>query len=141
MTTRPLFEQKTIFFVGNSIQNQPAMTDFTVMYVDDEETNLFLFELSFARQFNVVTTNSPFDALEMIKEREIKVVVTDYKMPEMNGMELISQIKQLKPDTICIIVSGYVGSEVIADMTLLHKYIMKPWKKNELIEAITSAIA
>lgn len=111
------------------------------MYVDDEETNLFLFEMSFAKQFNVLTSKSPVEALEIIKERKIRIVVSDYKMPEMNGMELISKIKQLKPDTVCIIVSGFVGSEVITDMSLVHKYIMKPWKKSELIEVISSAIA
>lgn len=112
------------------------MNDLTLLYVDDEETNLQLFDLTFSKHFNIVTASTPDEALELVKNQQIKIVISDYKMPKMNGMQLIEQIKKLKPETICMIMSGYVESEVVVDKTLLYRFIMKPWKRQELTDTI-----
>jgi YesN/AraC family two-component response regulator len=112
------------------------MNDLTLLYVDDEETNLQLFDLTFSTHFNIVTASSAEEALEIVKNQKIKIVISDYKMPRMNGMELIQEIKKLKPETICMIMSGYVESEVITDKSLLYRFIMKPWKRQELTDTI-----
>jgi DNA-binding NtrC family response regulator len=111
-----------------------------ILYVDDEMTNLELFELSFRRDFNIITCNSPFDALEILREHNIKVLITDYKMPRMNGMELIQAIKKEKPQLVCMILSAYLESEVVTDSKLLYRYIMKPWDRKLFRELIQKAL-
>ncbi len=112
-----------------------------VLYVDDEEINLLLFRMTLMDHFEIITTESPLDALNIFRKNEIRVVIADYKMPNMNGMELIRQIKALNPGTVCMILSGYLESDVATDKDLLHSYIMKPWKKGTIIEKIYQAIS
>ena len=112
-----------------------------ILYVDDEEINLLLFKMSFSKNFNIITSVSPIKALEIVKENEIKVVISDYKMPYMNGMELIRETKRVKPDIICMILSAYAESEVTIQKELLYKYILKPWNKNDFINVLNEALA
>jgi len=98
----------------------------TILYVDDEEINLSLFKMNFSRSFNILTCNTPIKALEILKERKIKLLISDFKMPDMNGMELIKNVKKNNPEIICIILSGYLESDVSTDKKLLYRYIMKP---------------
>jgi DNA-binding NtrC family response regulator len=111
-----------------------------ILYVDDEQINLDLFKINFANLYNIEICDSPVDALEIINQRKVNLLISDYKMPEMNGMELIYEVKKRWPDIICIILSGYVVSEVVNDKEFLFRYILKPWRKAELIELINEAL-
>jgi len=115
------------------------MADEMLLFVDDEEINLLLFKMSFSGHYNIITTDSPLKALEMIKENNIRVVITDYKMPVMNGMDLILEIKKTKPEIIFIILSGYFEAEVNLEKEMIYKYVMKPWDKIEFIKIVDSA--
>lgn len=115
------------------------MAEGILLFVDDEEINLLLFKMSFSGHFNIMTTDSPLKALEMIKDNDIRLVITDYKMPIMNGMELILEIKKLKPKIICVILSGYFEADVIVEKEMIYKYVMKPWDKIDLIKIVDSA--
>jgi len=110
-----------------------------LIYIDDEENNLLLFQLSFRDKFEIITTTSPSEGLDIIKKEKIKVVITDYKMPEMTGMELINQIKVFRPETVCVILSAYLENEVITDKSKIFRYIMKPYKQKELVNCIEDA--
>ncbi|MCX7987039.1 MAG: response regulator [Bacteroidales bacterium] len=107
-----------------------------VLYVDDDLTNLELFQMTFHREFEITTSTSGKEALQILKKNNIDVVVTDYKMPEMNGMDLIKEIKQFFPNIKCIILSGYIGYEIIIEKKLIDGYINKPWKKELVIQTI-----
>jgi DNA-binding NtrC family response regulator len=115
------------------------MTEGILLFVDDEEINLLLFKMSFSGHYNIMITDSPLKALEMIKDNDIRVVITDYKMPYMNGMELILEIKKLKPKIICVILSGYFEAEVAIEKEMIYKYVMKPWDKIDFIKIVDSA--
>ena len=115
------------------------MAEGILLFVDDEEINLLLFKMSFSGHYNIMTTDSPLKALEMIKENDIRVIITDFKMPNMNGMELILEIKKLKPNIICVILSGYFEAEVAIEKEMIYKYVMKPWDKIDLIKIVDSA--
>jgi c-di-GMP phosphodiesterase len=112
-----------------------------ILYVDDEQINLDLFRINFASLFHIEICDSPVDALEIMNQRKVSLLISDYKMPEMNGMELIYEVKKKWPDIICIILSGYVVSEVVNDKEFLFRYILKPWRKVELTELIKEALA
>jgi DNA-binding NtrC family response regulator len=110
-----------------------------LLYVDDEEYNLLLFKMNFNEMFDVYTTLTPFEGLEIVKKEKIKVVVTDYKMPGMNGLELIDRIKESHPETICMVLSAYLNNEIVADKAKVFRYIVKPYQKDKLASDIYEA--
>ena len=112
-----------------------------LIYIDDEEFNLLLFKMSFGNKYNIFTTAFPSEGLEIIKKEKIKVVITDYKMPLMSGMELINKVKIFQPETICMILSAYMENDVVTDKTKIFKYIIKPYKSDKLIDLIEEAFS
>lgn len=112
-----------------------------LLYIDDETINLELFEINYRRTYEVLTCQNPLNAMDIITENNISVVVSDYKMPEMNGLQLIEHIKENKPDTICIMLSGYLEREISKESSSVFRHIMKPYKKEELRIVIEEAFS
>ena len=110
-----------------------------IIYIDDELINLSLFNINFRDKFDIVISENPVKAIEMIREQNIKVIITDYKMPVMNGMELINKVKDFSPDAICMIMTGFPESDVVTDKKKLFKFIMKPFKKAEVMMFLEEA--
>lgn len=81
----------------------------TVLFVDDEEMNLFILKRLFSSDFNVITASSAAEAIEVIKEQteEIDAVVTDLKMPEVSGLQMISEVEDLLGDKPRFLLTGY----------------------------------
>ena len=113
-----------------------------LMYVDDEFINLELFRLNFESEYSVITARSGREALEILKDNAVHVIISDLKMPGMNGLEFIEKVKEREPGKICMILTAYMEPEVILksrDSNLIFKYMSKPWQKNELGRAIREA--
>lgn len=113
-----------------------------VLYVDDEVINLELFKINFRNDFDVVVADSAAKGLEILQREEINVIVSDLKMPHMNGIDFIERIKKQNPHKVCILLTAFLESEVMLraiNEELVYRYIMKPWKKDELREIISSA--
>lgn len=124
------------------------MTDLvTVLYVDDDEGNLTIFESSFLREYDILTADSGKAALSIIetqknKKQPIQILLTDQRMPEMTGIELLKIVQEKYPDIICIIVTAYsdIGVVVAAlNECNIYRYINKPWDKNELLLTLNNA--
>jgi response regulator RpfG family c-di-GMP phosphodiesterase len=115
-----------------------------VLYVDDEEINLELFQLTFLNELQVFTAQSASEGLQILKEHpEIKLVISDLKMSGMNGLEFIKEVKGRDPDKVCMLLTGFMESEVMMEAfnkELIFRYMMKPWKKNELLENIQTVL-
>lgn len=109
-----------------------------ILFVDDEEINLELFKLSFSGTFNIFTANSARVGLEILRVNDIPIIITDYNMPEMNGLKFIEEIKQSSPDRVCIIVSGFTDNISRKNKDLVFGLIQKPWKKNQIHNLIKS---
>lgn len=116
-----------------------------VIYVDDEIINLELFSFSIGKHFPVICVESGKKALELLRLNEdIRLVITDMKMPEMNGLELVKEVKQFNASIPCIMLSGYQKTDEIMEALrekIIVEYLMKPFDKNEMIELIRSNIA
>lgn len=113
-----------------------------VLYIDDESINLNLFGISFRKDFQIYNSLSPIEAIDIYKENNIDVVVTDLKMPVMDGIELIKEIKKIKPTQKCILLTAYYEPHLLDKpelSSIIHKYVIKPFKKNELREIIVEA--
>lgn len=115
-----------------------------ILYVDDEIINLELLQLTFMNDFEVITATSAEEGLKILElNPEIHVVISDLKMPVMNGLEFIKVVKQNFTEKVCMLLTGYMESEVILEgfnKELIFRYMMKPWKVDELKETILEAL-
>jgi two-component system response regulator (stage 0 sporulation protein F) len=116
----------------------------TVLYVDDESINCMLFEMNFKRKYNILTASSGFDGLEkLIANPTTTVVISDMKMPGMNGIEFIRKAKKDFPDIVFYILTGFDYTDEIADILsehLIEKYFCKPFNMIEIETAIKEAV-
>jgi len=115
-----------------------------ILYVDDEAINLELLQLTFMNEFTVITAESALEGLKLLDlYPEIHVILSDLKMPVMNGLEFIKQVKQSYPDKMCMLLTGFLESEVLLEgfnQELIFRYLMKPWNKEELVATIREAL-
>lgn len=112
----------------------------TILYVDDEKINLFIFERTFEKKFNILTSISPKEALDILdKEENIDVVISDMRMPVMNGIEMIKKAKQYHPNISYYILTGFDFNEEIEE-ALQNNLINNCFKKPLNIEEIEAAI-
>ncbi len=114
----------------------------TILYVDDELDNLQVFKSAFRRKYDVITTQSPEEALQHLQEKEIPVIITDQRMPEMTGIELLAKLPP-KIETVRMILTGFSDVEAIIDAINrcnVYQYITKPWNRDELGIIIDNAV-
>ena len=116
-----------------------------VLYVDDEPINLELLKISFRKEYEVITAMSADDGLEILeKDSDIKLIISDLRMPVMDGYEFIRKVKKKYADKICMLLTGYLESEIMHEeinKDLVFRYIVKPWKKDQLIQSIEEAFS
>jgi two-component system NtrC family sensor kinase len=115
-----------------------------ILFVDDEENVLNAVKRVFLdTDYTILTALSGEDALKILEENDVLVIVSDYRMPEMNGVELLKAIRKHREDVIRIILSGYADlNALIAAVNEGHiyKFIPKPWNDDELRITISNAL-
>jgi len=120
-----------------------ALRPFTVLAVDDEPEILASLRRQLRSEpYEVVVTESPFRALEMIEEGSVDLVIADIDMPGMNGVELVSRARGVRPDVVRILLTGdaSLGSALDAiNRGEVHRYLQKPWDKAELRQVLRQA--
>src|SRR5262245_23683135 len=87
--------------VGAPMNQDPRL--YPILVVDDEQDNLDAFRFNFRKVFDIVTAGSGAEALELLKEKDVAVIITDQRMPKMTGLELLREAKDLRPDAVGII--------------------------------------
>ena len=114
-----------------------------LMVVDDEPDNLDLLYRTFRRDFQVYKADSALSALEVLDEQgEMAVIISDQRMPEMNGTEFLGKTVERFPDTIRILLTGYTDVEDLVEAInsgQVFKYITKPWNPEDLKLVINQA--
>jgi DNA-binding NtrC family response regulator len=107
----------------------------SVLIVDDEEMMRSLLEKILSREgYNILTAVDGVAALEVLNTHEVDLVISDMKMPRMNGFELLKHVKQEHPRTGVIIMTAYGDTYTVKDALLLgaEEYITKPFKSYEI---------
>lgn len=106
-----------------------------ILYVDDEEDNLIVFNSAFRRDYEIHLAKSGLEGLEIMKRHEIQLIITDQRMPEMTGIQFLEKIIPDYPDCIRMILTGFSDIEAIIQAIntgRVYRYITKPWNKVEL---------
>ncbi|MHB8874933.1 MAG: sensor histidine kinase [Myxococcaceae bacterium] len=114
-----------------------------VLYVDDELSNRVVFEESFSDLFRIALADSGERALEMMAAEPAAVVVSDQRMPVMQGTELLALLKERYPDTVRIILTAYSDPGPILDAVNkagASRFLVKPWERKEMCAVIVGAL-
>ena len=110
----------------------------TLLLVDDEENILASLTRLFRQAgYRLLKANGGRAGLEVLAQHEVGVIVSDQRMPEMTGVEFLSQVKDRYPDTVRIMMSGYTDLQYVADAINkgeVYKFLTKPWD-DELLRA------
>jgi DNA-binding NtrC family response regulator len=128
---------------GVAVLQDLDLTKYHVLAVDDEPENLEIFRFHFRDEFEITFAQNANEALQKLSSKEFAVVVTDQRMPGKTGLELLKEVKQRSPKTIGIVVSAYSDVEIILtalNSGVVYRYVVKPWKKDELFNTIRDAI-
>jgi response regulator RpfG family c-di-GMP phosphodiesterase len=113
-----------------------------VLYVDDEENNLISFKATFRIKYKVLTAISGDEAMKILEEQKVDVIVTDQRMPGMTGVEFLEKVLEKYPDPMRILLTGYADMNAVIDAVNKGKifhYLSKPWNEEELDMTIIRA--
>ncbi|MDW7693644.1 adenylate/guanylate cyclase domain-containing protein [Flammeovirgaceae bacterium SG7u.111] len=116
--------------------------NFTILYVDDEQQNLISFKAAFRREYKILTSLSGTEAIELLKEHEVHLIISDQRMPEMTGVQFLEKTLPMYPEAIRMVLTGFSDVEAIIDAInkgKVFRYITKPWDENELRMTIENA--
>ena len=117
--------------------------DKTVLYIDDEEQNLEGFRFLFARDFNIFTALNVKEANTILEKNEIKVLISDQRMPEISGLKFLEKVKVKFPDIICIILTAFADVDALIQAVNqggIYRFILKPWDHSDLLVTINNAL-
>jgi DNA-binding NtrC family response regulator len=122
---------------------QPGQPPQTLLLVDDDVNVLSSLHRLFRRDgYQILTAVSPVEAFELLALHEVQVILCDQRMPVMSGTEFLSKVKDMYPDTIRIILSGYTGLEAVLDSInrgAIYRFYTKPWDDTQLRDNIRLA--
>ncbi|HIQ44227.1 MULTISPECIES: response regulator [Pseudomonadaceae] len=113
-----------------------------ILFVDDEERILRSLALQFRRHYEVLTESDPLRALQRLRDEHIHVLVSDQRMPQMSGAQLLAEAREIAPDTLRILLTGY--SDLDAAVEALNnggifRYLTKPWDQQEMAFTLRQA--
>lgn len=128
---------------NSEIQPGNAGSKPIILIVDDDVNVTRSLKRSLRTQFTVLTANSATEALDIIMREDIAVVLTDQRMPERTGVELLQQIQHIRPESVGIIISGYTDIAALIDainLGTVRGYVPKPWDIAELRHRLKDAV-
>ncbi len=117
----------------------------TIIIVDDEEmvlTSLSSF-LALETEYRVETFTAATKALEYVESHDIDLVISDYLMPEMDGISFLAEVRKLRPEVPRIILTGYADKEnaiKAINEVGLYQYIEKPWDNEDILIVLRNGL-
>ena len=115
-----------------------------VLFLDDEESIIDGLQRLFMREsYGILATASLAAAREALAAEKIKVVVSDYRMPDISGIKFLREVKEQYPDKVKILFTGYTdfsAAEEAINVGEVYRFISKPWKTAELLSTIRQCI-
>ncbi len=115
-----------------------------ILLVDDEPEILFSLRGLLRHDFEVHTAQGGSEALAILRQHPVHVIMTDQRMPQMTGVELLRQARGELPEAIRIVFTGYADIKAVVDAInqgQIYRYLTKPWDPEELVEVLRQACA
>jgi len=119
------------------------MAQARILIVDDEESIREFFEIMLKREgYEVLTAAHGKEALQVLKKQAVDLVVSDIQMPEMSGLELLTQLKEIDPDLAVIMITAFGSTETAVEAMKMgaYDYVLKPFKIDEVKIIIRQAL-
>jgi response regulator RpfG family c-di-GMP phosphodiesterase len=113
-----------------------------LLIVDDELPNLRLLERLFSNEYHCLTASSGPEAIRLLEHHDVAILITDQRMPEMTGIDLLKRSAQLRPHMVRILLTGYTDVEALEEAIncgLVYMYVTKPWNNDDLKVKISRA--
>ncbi len=120
------------------------MVNKRVLFVDDDKNFLAGIQRSLFRRFDLCVASSPAEGLELLGQETYSVVISDMKMPDMTGIQFLAQIKELYPDTVRVLYTGYADQQTAIDAVNkgeIFRFLTKPCSLELLIRVLHDAIS
>ncbi|MFC5300925.1 EAL domain-containing protein [Azospira restricta] len=115
----------------------------TLLLVDDEPQVLISLSRLLRREgYQILTAGNPQQAFDLLARHRVDVVVSDQRMPEMSGTEFFARVRQLYPQTVRLILTGYSDLDTVTDAVnrgAIYKFLGKPWDDDQVREQIRAA--
>ncbi len=108
---------------------------YKLLIVDDEMPNLRLLERLFSTDYQCLTASSGPEAIRLLEQHDVAILITDQRMPEMTGIDLLKRTAQLRPHMVRILLTGYTDVEALVEAIncgLVYMYFTKPWNNEDL---------
>ena len=125
------------------MQAQPQAADRPrLLFVDDEQRVLNSMRIMFRRQFDLFLASAGAEALDIVRDKDIDVIVADHRMPKMTGVEVLSKVRSLSPRTVRILLTGYADLDAVEGSindSEVFRFLTKPCAPQQLRETIELA--
>lgn len=112
------------------------MDGYTILLVDDEQNILNSLWRVFRKEgYEILKSDNPLDAIDILKGQKVHLIISDYRMPEMDGVTFLREAMKVQPDAIRMVLSGYAESSAIISAINdggIYKFITKPWEDDLL---------
>lgn len=113
-----------------------------ILYLDDEVNNLESFKANFRKVYEIYTAETAPAAMQLLKDHEIEIIITDQRMPNTTGVEFLESVIEEYPDPIRMLLTGYADIEAVIDAInkgKIYHYTTKPFNADELKITIDKA--
>lgn len=146
--SRPVPEQEMerLMKEGHNIQSLPTTTvqeGRSLLLLDDDEFMLDALASSLqAEGYHILSTTRPSEALDLLATHQVGVIISDQRMPEMNGIELLRKVRTLHPTTVRIMLTGHDDQDLTSaaiNEGAVYKFITKPWDNEQLLGNVREA--
>jgi len=128
---------------GTADTDPPPDNQPTLLLLDDEENILRALNRILRRDgYRILSTTSVKEAFSLLATHNVQVIVSDQRMPEMSGTEFLSSVKDIHPNTVRIVLSGYTDLKSVTDAInegAIYKFLTKPWDDQQIREQIQQA--
>ena len=114
-------------------------TKHPILVVDDEEEILYSLRGLLRQEFDLHTAQSGPEAIDIMRRHVIHVIMTDQRMPQMTGVELLQHARGECPEAVRIVFTGYADIKAVIDAInqgQIYRYLTKPWDPDELVAAL-----
>ena len=116
---------------------------YNILIVDDEEDNLALLYRTLRSKYNITKAHSAIEALEILQNKQFDCILSDHKMPLMDGVEFLKRVYDIQPRTMRLLVTAYSDVKILIDAinyAKIYRYIKKPFTPDELLMVVDSAL-